>query len=262
MSKFSLSIIGSGNVASHLAQTFYDNGIKIKQIFSKHFHNATILADKVESKACIGYDQIDDDIDFLIIAISDSEIENVICEIPDNINAFVIHTSGSIDISVFKNRFKNYGVLYPLQTLSQNSQLVNSNFPYLIEANSIQSLQKLTDLVHSITSNFKALDSNQRLVVHLAAVFANNFTNHLLTLSNEILASEELSFEMIKPLLMESFMKIQNHLPENVQTGPAKRGDFNVIKKHEEILKRFPDNFHLIYDSITSSIIDKYKSNG
>ncbi len=262
MSSKKLSIIGSGNVANYFASTFYDNGINVNQITSKNIEHAQLLANKVNSNAIAKISDLDFEIDYLIVAVNDSSIADVLAEIPVHVSPIILHTSGNTDIKIFNPLFRNFGVLYPLQTFSKHTSLVNTNFPILLEANSKETLKKIRDLVSLFTNNIMELDSNQRQVTHLAAVFANNFTNHLFSISSSILANENIDFQILFPLLNETISKIQVGEPDAIQTGPARRNDENTMKKHQEILTKYPKNFKLIYDIISKSITQKFNSNG
>jgi len=248
-------IIGSGNLATNLANVFNNNGFVIKQVLSKHKKNAKLLAEKFNALYSNNPKEIIPDADIYIIAVSDNAITSVIDTINYK-NIFVVHTSGSIEMDVLK-KFKRYGVLYPLQTFSKNKISDFKSIPFLIESNSEKSTNNLKKLLKKTgVQNILNINSEKRQQIHLAAVFACNFTNYMYIIAQKILEKNDLPFTILQPLIKETADKIIKTLPLHVQTGPAIRNDFTVIKKHINMLDQFPV-YKEIYNMITDSIINE-----
>lgn len=228
-------LIGSGNVATHIATALKAVNVDVAQVWSYHYQNAILLADKVNTIAIKDLSEIDLDADICLISVKDDEITNV-CSQLRSFKGVIAHTSGSVALNVFAD-FENYGVFYPLQTFSKEKQVEFSNIPLCVEANNEKSLSVLKELANKLSTNVVEVNSNKRKILHLAAVFACNFTNHLYALADELLKANDLDFDMIRPLITETANKVQNSVPSAVQTGPAIRNDEQTLKKHEELLE-------------------------
>ena len=230
-----ISIIGAGNVASNLAKNLVDNGYVINQIYNRTASNAVDLAKEFNANFISDLSQINTNVDLIIITVIDTVIESVLDTI--NINeTLIVHTSGSISVDVFSKKAVNYGVFYPLQTLTKNSIITFKNVPICLEANNENNLDVLKKLAASLSDNVYELSSEQRKTLHLAAVFACNFTNHMYNLSSKILEENNLDFDILKPLIAETASRVEKHRPNDIQTGPAIRNDKNIINNHIELL--------------------------
>ncbi len=245
-------LVGSGNVATHIAFAIKAAGLTIVQIWSKHFENANILAQQVQANAISDLCDVDKDADYCIIAIKDDAISDITKALV-GFKGIIIHTSGSVNLNVFGNDFEKYGVLYPLQTFSINKAVDFNEIPICIEANAPDVLKSIYQLAKKLSKNVIEVNSEKRKILHLAAVFACNFTNHLYSLSLDLLAAHNLEFDMIRPLILETATKVQNELPRDVQTGPAIRMDEQTLKKHEELLLKQPQLLN-IYQTLSESI--------
>jgi predicted short-subunit dehydrogenase-like oxidoreductase (DUF2520 family) len=257
----SVSIIGSGNVATHLAKILRNTGFVIRNIYSRNFNNATQLANEVEAAPVSNIKDLLP-VDIVIICVSDSAIEQVCNQITLN-QALIVHTSGSTSIDILRNH-KNYGVFYPFQTFSKNTQIDFSKVPVFIEANTSDNEEKLTSVASKISSSVKKLTTENRLKLHLAAVFANNFANHMFSIAHDIITEANLPFEILNHLIHETTSKaISSGNPSEVQTGPAVRNNTNIMELHKEILANKP-LYQKIYTFVSSSIIESVtdKKNG
>lgn len=233
-----ISIIGYGNVAFHLGKRLREKGIFINQIIGRNAEKAAWLADILSTDFETDFSKIKTDSDIYIIAVSDSAIPLVADKLSQILdNQLVVHTSGSIPSTILEPYFKNFGTFYPLQTFSLSSQPDFESIPFFINAPTIHSVDLLKNLGEQIAHNIYEIADDKRIVLHIAAVFINNFTNHLFQIGYDILEKEHLPFDVLKPLILETVHKIQNHKPEDMQTGPAKRGDLVTIEKHLEYLK-------------------------
>lgn len=244
--------IGSGNVATHLGKAFYNVGNNIVQVYSRNIENAKELSNVVKAIPITSLNEILLDADLYVICVTDDAIINILPYLK-NVKGLVVHTSGSVDIEIFNTNIESYGVIYPLQTFSKQSKPVFNNIPFCIEANSDNNLLKIRKIVSSIAENISEINSEQRMYLHLAAVFVNNFTNSIYTLASEMLGNKAISFELLKPLILETAFKVQHINPIDAQTGPAKRNDFKIIEKHLHLLKN-NEMYENLYKEFTKLI--------
>lgn len=247
-------LIGSGNVATHLGHALLAAGAEIIQVYSRKPANAKALAKKLKAKPLTDLSKTDKRPALVVIAVKDDAIAAVVKKIKVG-EGIVVHTSGSVPMNVLK-KFGQYGVFYPLQTFSKNRKIDFGNIPVCIEANDTSTLLSLTTIAETLSDCVYNLDSEQRQAAHLAAVFANNFTNHLYAVSEQILNEQKLPFDLIRPLIDETALKVMDDFPENTQTGPAARKDTAVIKKQAALLKKHPQ-LKKLYLDLSQSILKK-----
>jgi predicted short-subunit dehydrogenase-like oxidoreductase (DUF2520 family) len=245
-------IVGAGNVATHIALAFRAAKIEPLQIWSKQYQNAVILAKQVDANAIENLSEVDQNADFCIIAVKDDAIASIVGELAC-FKGIIVHTSGAVKLDVFRGASENYGVLYPLQTFSKNKTVDFNAIPICIEANNLQTLKRIAELAKKLSSHLIEVNSEKRKILHLAAIFACNFTNHLYALSAELLHTNDLSFDFLRPLILETASKVQQALPLEVQTGPAIRNDEQTLKKHRELLANNPQLLN-IYKTLSDSI--------
>lgn len=253
--------IGAGRLATQLCKALIKSGHSVVQVYSKTIENAKMLAEELQSEATNNIIDIVTDADAYILAVKDSALEELIGELArkGNSNAVYMHTAGSMPMSLFEGRVINYGVLYPMQTFSKDKSVDFSVIPVFIEANNEKAHEVISTLANSVSDSVKYLSSDARKKLHLAAVFACNFSNHCYALAAEILAKEGVEFDVMLPLIEETTSKLHNIEPKDAQTGPAVRYDVNVISKHLEMLN---DNQMAkdIYELMSKSIYNMYKA--
>ncbi|MCJ0742561.1 Rossmann-like and DUF2520 domain-containing protein [Pedobacter montanisoli] len=245
-------VIGSGNVATHLCKALKSAQINVVQVWSQQLQNAEKLANEINAEAINDLSQVNVDADFCIISVKDDAVETIANQLQP-FKGIVVHTAGAVSIDIFKPLFKHYGVLYPLQTFSKGKALDFKEVPLCIEAGDEQTLKKIEQLAQLLSRNVYPVDTEKRKILHLAAVFACNFTNHLYALSQDILAEHQLPFDIIKPLIVETAEKVQHNLPRDVQTGPAIRHDEQTLARHRALLANQPHLLN-IYQTLTESI--------
>jgi len=243
--------IGSGNVATHMARAFKAAGHNILQIWSATFANAAVLATDVAAEPIERLSEISVEADLIVISVKDDAIVDVVAQLGD-LNALIVHSSGATTLDTLKS-LKNYGVLYPLQTFSKNKALDFSQVPLCIEASDADSFATLQKLAESLSNAVYSVNTAKRKVLHLAAAFACNFVNQLYALSNDLLAQNQLDFELLRPLIVETAEKVQHLLPLEAQTGPAVRRDEKTLKSHLELLQGQLELTH-IYQTLSDSI--------
>ena len=244
-------IIGSGNVAFHLAKAFTEAQINISQIFGR---NTTELQ-KISEQFSIPFStETLADADLYIISVSDSSIAEV-SSLIQNENALVTHTSGSVSREALSGNFRK-SVFYPLQTFSKSKNLDYSKIPFFIDAENENDEEILKNLASKISKNVMLANDEKRKYIHLTAVFACNFVNHLYARAKEISDSQGIPFDYFLPLIDETTQKIHELEPKLAQTGPAIRNDEKVLKLHESLLT---DEEKLkIYKTLNESIKKMY----
>lgn len=245
-------ILGTGNVAIQLGFAFQKAGHHILQVYGRNIIAAVSLAKKMNAGFAINLKEIDKSANIYLVTVSDSSIQKVLQELPLK-RQLIAHTSGSVPMSAFGKRFLNQGVFYPLQSISKNIKTNFKSTPICIEAGNEESQKKLMQLAGSISNEVYVINSEKRLFLHLAAVFVNNFTNHLFAIAENILLQNDLPFDLLKPLISQTAAKIKNQNPADMQTGPAARNDKKIIGTHLNMLKKYP-YYRNIYRDITESI--------
>lgn len=248
-------ILGSGNVATHFAHNFHKKGHKILQIFSQQKAHAQALAFAVNAEAISEPSKIKKGADLYMIAIPDHAIPSLVAAIPADSSGIVVHCSGATDIQVL-SKFQQYGVVYPPQSISKNDKSDFSLIPFCIEGNNAVTFNILMDLITTIAPKSIACNSSQRLAIHVASVFANNFTNALFQISYELLQQHDLPFDLVRPIILETAQKVQSKLPSQVQTGPAVRNDEITIKKHLNFIREH-DDWKQIYQLLSQEIVKR-----
>lgn len=240
-------ILGGGNVATHLAKAFLKaSGIQLVQIYARSitqidaFKHQTSITNSLE---------LLNDADVYVISVSDDAVAKVSSELVTQ-NKLVVHTSGSVPLDAL-NKHTRSGVFYPLQSFSKEKEVDFSTIPFCLETSHEEDYALLEQLASSIGKNIYAINSEQRKSLHVAAVFVNNFTNHMYKIGNDICNQYEVPFEVLAPLIQETAQKITALSPEEAQTGPAKRNDKKTIDHHLGLLDEHQQK---IYQLITKSI--------
>jgi len=246
-------LIGSGNVATHLGMALKSKGLNFDMVWSRNSETAALLSQKIKSEFTDNIDNISNKKAIYLLCIPDNAISEIakIIGVKDSV---LIHTSGSTNISVVENHTINAGVFYPLQTFTKFKPQVNfKNLPIFIETSNQKVNELLVNWCNLLGSVVYHANSAQRIKIHITAVFANNFTNHILSIAQEIAEQNKINFELFKPLISETFEKIKYYAPKEIQTGPAIRNDDATIEKH---LKSLSDNpvFAKIYSFVSDSI--------
>ncbi len=253
---YPIIIIGSGNVATQLAKALTKKGIAIAQIYSPDLSHAKKLASIAKSPFTNNVKEILKGNFIYLVCIKDEAIEKFAKSFKIK-EGILLHTSGTIAMDILKTSTKNYGIFYPLQTISSTRKISFKHVPVCIEASNKETLQIIEQLANYISKNIHVVTSIQRKKLHLAAVIVNNFTNHLYHLAFEYLQKEKISPELLYMLIGETTAKAIELGPHTAQTGPAKRNDVSTIKAHQELLKKNPD-LQNIYKLLSESIIKTY----
>jgi predicted short-subunit dehydrogenase-like oxidoreductase (DUF2520 family) len=260
--KFEFVIIGSGNVAWHLAKKISEaKSCKL----SVYNHQDTNQLQKFKTKFnCKVYPNlldVDSMADFYFICVNDESISKVANKIiVSNPKAIMMHTSGSMPLSALGKRNKKLAVFYPIQTFSTNVKLNWANVPIVIDGNSAKVIESVKDLASLFSTKVIELKYLERLKLHLAAVLVNNFTNSLYVEAFKLLPNgNESNYDLLLPLMKQSVMKLEQVHPLLAQTGPAKRKDIVVIKKHLKLIEN-QDLLKQVYILLTELIMSQQKN--
>lgn len=256
--KLTLSIAGSGNVGSFLATELFNAGFTIRQIYSRTLANAEKLALKVNAQAVDSSTLITDNIDLLVIALPDNIIPIFCEELSKSQPASslkIATTAGSVSLNEIKRYFDNCGVIYPLQSITKITRPDVKSIPFCLEGTNELIKSLLVRIASAITDDIRDINSEQRLLIHLAAVFASNFTNHLIAIADDIISKGGIDRNILWPLINETVSRLKNNNPLDIQTGPAKRNDTETMAKHMELIRKIEtESIGSIYKIISNNI--------
>ena len=248
-----ISIIGSGNVATVFAKLISESEHQINHVFSRNVENAEELAKQYGASYSDYNGHPSEDTDMYIIATSDQSFGQLLPSFNVN-DHFIVHTAGSISRDILHNISKNYGVLYPLQSLHKTNTHV-PEIPLLIDANTEQNIIILKKFALSISNNVSVVKDQERFILHAAAVIVSNFTNYLYSIAEDFCLKESADFNLLKPLILETARRVIDHSPKDVQTGPAVRKDIQTLDKHLRLLNKYP-KLRTTYMRMTDGIMN------
>jgi predicted short-subunit dehydrogenase-like oxidoreductase (DUF2520 family) len=248
-----LTFIGSGNVATHMAAAFKNAGHRIVQVYSPNMHNAALLAYHVGATATNQLNEISAETDIFVISVKDDAIAQIAGALAAH-QKTMVHTSGSTSLDVLLHYTDKAGVLYPLQTFSKTSEVDFTTVPLCIEAANDSIYTAIEQLAATVSNSIYSINSAGRKILHLAAVFACNFPNYLYGVAQQLLASHEMDFDLLRPLILETAQKVQQQLPASVQTGPAIRNDQTTMAAHLQMLEGQPQ-LQEMYGLLSQGII-------
>ena len=248
-----ITFVGSGNVATVLARLCEEKGHNIQQVIARN----KIAGDEFAKKFTCGFvnfkDQPNNETDLVIVALSDNSLPETIYNL--NVGSVpVVHTAGSCDMNVLQTMSKNFGVLYPLQTLRKEMETV-PEIPFLIEGNNDSTLQFIQTFADTLSKSVTIQNAEQRLRLHTSAVIVNNFTNYLFSVAEKFCNDEKVDFKLLLPLIKQTSARVQNHSPISMQTGPAVRGDITTLDKHLRLLTNYP-KLRTLYMRLTDGIMN------
>lgn len=253
-------IIGAGNVATHMAYHLKVSKLQLIQIWSRTEVSARTLATRVNVPFITDLKDLLHGADLYILALPDHVLPEILPQLKLKHNPFIVHTAGGSSMDLLRGASERYGVFYPLQSFSLGRPVNFRSIPVCIEANSPGDLGLLKAFALHFSRKIYCMDSEKRKSVHLAAVFANNFTNYLYQVSADLLQRENLPFDLMKPLIRETAMKVQHCAPHLAQTGPAVRNDRTVIEEQLKRLGKDPEYVQL-YSLLTQYILDSFVKN-
>ena len=247
-------IIGTGNVASVLGRKIKQTAHQLVQVAGRNALHAEKLGNLLEAAFTTIPTTIQKQADLYIVAISDDALSTVGDWLQLD-KKLVVHTAGSVSKNVLGRVSKNYGVLYPLQSLRAVVNVL-PEIPFLVDGNTADDLALIRDFALDLSDKVEVADDEGRLKLHVAAVIVNNFSNHLYALAEEFCNKERLPFQLLLPLIQETADRLSYLSPMEAQTGPALRGDHSTITKQLEILNAHP-GLKKIYELMTASIRER-----
>lgn len=252
--KTTIVLAGSGRIATHLGKRLKGKGFQIAQVISRTGAHARTLAAGLGAEWSDAWSDVRRDADWIILAVRDDAIADVGEQLaPAAAGALVTHTSGATPGTVLAPFFDRYGVFYPLQTFSMERMPVWSKIPFCVDARSDEDMAFLKRVAKIIGNLVYQVTDEQRAVLHVAAVFANNFSNHCFAIAEKILEEKGLPFDMLHPLMEETLAKALQDSPARMQTGPAIRSDIDTVQRHLKWLKQYPD-WHDLYRALSRDI--------
>lgn len=247
-------LLGSGNVATHFGKALSKAGHRIVQVYSRTKSHAIAVAEALNAPAIDDLAAVNPTADIYLIAVKDDAVIQIVAQLPSALKGVVVHTAGSVDMEIFASHVQKYGVLYPVQTFSIAKPVDFSMMPVALEASDEAAYSRVAQLAGSLSTRIFRCNSRQRLALHVAAVFACNFTNHLYAIGADILREQGLDFDLIRPLILETAQKVMSHLPSEVQTGPAVRNDIGTMQKHLKLLGENHQELATLYRQMSERI--------
>ena len=247
-------LLGSGNVAWHLSAALSAKGCRFLGVYNRTLRHAQALAEKLHCPVVADLEQAPRDADLYLICTSDNAIASVSALLPEN-SGLVAHVSGSAAIDYIDKKHKRRGVMYPLQTFNKGRLVDLTNVPIFVEADNVSDVDFLTSLARLFSETVIPLKGEQRKALHVAAVFACNFTNFMYGLAAEIMQKNGLDFQLLSPLIQETAKRVEiTDNPMTLQTGPAARNDVKTIREHLNLLKNRPD-IQELYQMLTQKMV-------
>ena len=249
--RISIVFIGAGNVATHLAVAMKEAGMSIRQVFSRRECNARLLADELGCGHTTCVSNIVPDADVYVFALKDDALQEVIAGVAGN-KGIWLHTAGSVQAEIFEGHAERYGVIYPMQTLSKRRKVDFSKVPVFVEGNTGECEDQIYRIAGEISGSVRRMSSERRKYLHLAAVFACNFSNHMYALAAQVLERQGIERGVLQPLIDETADKLHYMSAECAQTGPAVRYDRGVMDRHIDMLHddRMKDIYKIMSESI------------
>ena len=249
-----VSLVGSGNIAHWLVYALKKADVDIRQIYSRQLDHAKELAAKADADAIDSLRDLLPDSDLYIFSVKDDSYETLLSQLPFRL-PLAVHTAGSLSIRIFEPYADSYGILYPYQSLNKNMDFANVEVPLSVESNDKMVENELFAFAGRLSSTVQLMGEARRLVLHRAAIFGCNFTNAMYAIAYDILRENNIDWRMILPLLENTLDKVKTMNPHDAQTGPAKRGDQNIILMHQEALQdeRLREIYRLMSDYIMRS---------
>jgi predicted short-subunit dehydrogenase-like oxidoreductase (DUF2520 family) len=253
-----ITLIGAGNLATRLGLALKAAGHEFVQVFSRTEASAQVLATLLNAEAVVRPEELLPDSPLYICALKDDALLSVLPKVTFG-KGLLVHTAGSLPMNVLTPFADRIGVFYPLQTFSKEREVNFKDIPVFIEAFTEESLEIITQLAESLNTEVRISTYEQRVKLHISAVFACNFVNYLYTISNDLMAEQQLDFKDLLPLIRETTAKLQDLSPLAAQTGPAMRYDRNILEKHLNLLENHPD-WQALYEKLTLGIFNRQSS--
>ncbi len=248
-----ITVVGCGNVATVLARLCIEKGHEITQVIARNHIAGEAFAKRFSCKFLNFSEEHEQEIDIVIVSLSDNSLPEAV----HNLNfglVPVVHTAGSCGMEVLEKTSKNYGVLYPIQTLRKEMKML-PEIPFLIEGNNEETIKFIKNFALTLSDSVTIQNAEQRLRLHASAVIVNNFTNYLYSVAEKFCKDENVDFKLLLPLIKQTSARVQNNSPLSVQTGPAVRGDITTLDKHLRLLTEYP-KLRTLYMRLTDGIMN------
>lgn len=254
-----VALIGAGNINWHLGTALLSKHYQVCQVYSRTRKSALALSKKLDCKYTTSLNKIDTEAEIILIAVSDDAIPEVVKSLSylENKNRLFVHTSGSTKLAILSKHFTQCGVFWPPQSIRKEQKINIKQTPFVVVAEEA-SEKDVLQFAKRLSSKITLLSEGQKSKLHMAAVFANNFTNHLFSVAYDICQEENLDFALLYPIIQQTIEKIELGDPSDFQTGPAIRGDLKTIKNHHKLLKGSPE-LKKIYTLLSKNINPKIK---
>jgi predicted short-subunit dehydrogenase-like oxidoreductase (DUF2520 family) len=251
-----ISIIGIGHVGHHVALQLFRAGYRIHQLCSRD-ERALETASRCQSTLVHHVRDLDPEADVYVFCVQDDKLADAVLQL--NVSGkLILHTSASMDtVPAFTDN--TFGVLYPLQTFNRNTEMSFEEVPFFISAERANDLTTIREMASSMSKYVYEVKDDVRRALHVAAVFANNFSNHMYVIASEICEHNGIPFSVLSPLIERTTAQAMHRSPADVQTGPAIRNDLKTINRHLQYLHEYHKQYEEVYRQITHSIINKHK---
>lgn len=249
-------IIGTGNTAWFIASKLHAAGHVCKGIYGRDLAKAIELANTINTTANELVNGVPDDVDVCILAVSDNAISTICSQLKFN-RTILLHTAGAVAANVLDSAAESYGVIWPIYSITKNQLPETRNIPTAVESNRSVNLDTIKTIAGSFSDSIYEADSDRRKKMHLAAVFSNNFSNHLFAIAEKLCEEQLIPFSAMIPIIAQTAERINRESPSVLQTGPAKRNDTTTMQEHKALLNEHPE-WEKIYESISASILKMY----
>lgn len=249
-------VLGAGRVATHIVPALVHAGYRVDQVCSRTEASARAVAAPLGIPYTVGFDSLVTDADVYIVCVTDSALPEVAARIVERVGtkALFLHTAGCVSMELWREAGAvRYGILYPLQTFSKKRRVDMCEVSLFVEASDEEAMREIEDLAYRLSGRVYRADSQRRARLHIAAVFACNFANAMYGAAHRLLAEEGVPFDVLLPLIDETAAKVHTLAPREAQTGPAVRGDGEVMRQHLEALSR-DEELYKIYEQVSNYI--------
>lgn len=254
----SYSIIGNGKMAHFLAQSLKDSGLQLQYVWARDAVKAEHFAQQYGARTCEDIRALPDQEDhFCFLAVSDAALPIIASTIRFK-HSMLVHHAGSVSSGVLLQAADNFGVLWPIYSITGDQHTRTKDIPFVVEANNARNQQKLQQLASLMSTKIFELNEQQRFKAHLSAVLCNNFCNHLIAIAQEICEEDQINAQCLQPIIQQTLTRLDTNKAADVQTGPAIRNDQTTMQLHLNLLQEKPE-WHKLYEILSSSIVKMYK---
>lgn len=253
-----IAIIGTGNMAHFLSQKLQQSHIELKAVWGRDYHKAIQLAKESGAEAVKNIEELNEELDACLLAVSDDAIPEVAEQIKGK-DKVLIHTSGAQSLDILPQ--KNSGVIWPVYSLIKDGPPIPQNIPIAYDYHSEKAKKIIIEIVGVLTTLSYYADNHTRKWMHLMATIGNNFTNHLMAVAEVLAAENGIAFDVFRPILQQTYERIKIQSPQALQSGAAIRGDHETMTMHQNLLTHHP-LWQDLYKIISASIKEMHHKEG